>query len=102
MNNVNTSFWKQAGPNLNRDEFYRRRCQTAAEREAAINKILGITPQERIEVVPEKEAPEDPTMVAPCGPEGCPGCDASISEGCPNRDEGVPEGGSHVAYCTLL
>jgi hypothetical protein len=37
----------------------RRRCHTAAEREAAVDKILGLTPQERHETVPE-EAPPAP------------------------------------------
>jgi hypothetical protein len=46
-------FWKWAQENINRDEFCRRRCFTTAEREAAINKILGLTPQERGEIVPE-------------------------------------------------
>jgi hypothetical protein len=55
-------FWKWAEVNVNRDEFCRRRCYTAAEREAAIDKILGITPQERHEAVPEEAtpAPVDP------------------------------------------
>jgi hypothetical protein len=34
-------FWKWAEVNINRDEFCRRRCYTAAEREAAVDKILG-------------------------------------------------------------
>jgi hypothetical protein len=46
-------FWKWAEENINRDEFCRRRCFTAAEREAAIDKILGITPAERGETVPD-------------------------------------------------
>jgi hypothetical protein len=47
-------FWKWAEVNINRDEFCRRRCYTAEEREAAIDKILGLTPQERGETVPEQ------------------------------------------------
>jgi hypothetical protein len=39
-------FWKWAEENINRNEFCRRRCFTAAEREAEIDKILGITPCE--------------------------------------------------------
>jgi hypothetical protein len=40
-------FWKWAEENVNRDEFCRRRCFTPEEREAAIDKILGITPEQR-------------------------------------------------------
>jgi hypothetical protein len=40
-------FWKWAEENVNRDEFCRRRCFTEEEREAAIDKILGITPEQR-------------------------------------------------------
>jgi integrase len=66
------AFWKWAEENINRDEFCRRRCYTAAERQAAINKILGITPLERGEIVPEKPTPRhvDPSMT-----QGCQGCD---------------------------
>src|ERR1700733_10385689 len=46
-------FWKWADENINRDEFCRRRCFTAAEREAAMDKILGLTPEERGETVPQ-------------------------------------------------
>jgi hypothetical protein len=46
-------FWKWAEENINRNEFCRRRCFTAEEREAAIDKILGITPQERGEIAPQ-------------------------------------------------
>ena len=49
-------FWKWAEDNINRDEFCRRRCFTYEEREAAIDKILGITPEERHETVPEDQA----------------------------------------------
>ena len=38
-------FWKWADVNINRDEFCRRRCFTAEQREAAIDEILGITPE---------------------------------------------------------
>jgi NAD-specific glutamate dehydrogenase len=54
---LTAEFWKWAETNIHRDEFCRRRCYTAAEREAAINKILGITPQERGETVPEEAVP---------------------------------------------
>jgi hypothetical protein len=50
-------FWKWAEDNINRDEFCRRRCFTAEEREIAIDKILGITPEERHEVPPSGDAP---------------------------------------------
>jgi len=53
-------FWKWADENINRDEFCRRRCYTAEEREAAMDKILGLTPQERHET----PNPDPPT---PCG-----------------------------------
>jgi hypothetical protein len=46
-------FWKWADENINRDEFCRRRCFTAAEREAAMDKILGLTPEERGETIPQ-------------------------------------------------
>ena len=49
-------FWKWADENINRDEFCRRRCYTAEEREAAMDKILGLTPQERHETVPPDAA----------------------------------------------
>jgi hypothetical protein len=49
-------FWKWADENINRNEFCRRRCFTAEEREEAINKILGITPQERGETVDQDAA----------------------------------------------
>jgi hypothetical protein len=66
-------FWKWAEENINRDEFCRRRCFTTAEREAAINKILGITPAERGETVPEEADPRsepvqshlDPALIQP-------------------------------------
>ena len=35
-------FWNRAAENINRDEFRRQRC-TAAEREAAMDKFLGMT-----------------------------------------------------------
>jgi hypothetical protein len=50
-------FWKWAEENINRDEFCRRRCFTAAEREAEIDKILGITPTPS---EPEQAAAPDP------------------------------------------
>ena len=53
-------FWKWAEENVNRDEFCRRRCYTYAERDAAINKILGITPVDQSETVPEEPTP--PTL----------------------------------------
>jgi hypothetical protein len=59
-------FWKWAEENINRDEFCRRRCYTAAEREAAIDKILGITPADRGETVPEAAPPAScPCALAP-------------------------------------
>jgi hypothetical protein len=66
-------FWKWAEENINRDEFCRRRCYTPAEREAAINKILGLAPAEGGEPVPEKaETPStssqsglDPASIRP-------------------------------------
>jgi len=66
-------FWKWAEENINRDEFCRRRCYTYAERDAAINKILGITPVEQGDTVPENaEAPSascqsdlDPASIRP-------------------------------------
>ena len=50
-------FWKWAEENVNRDEFCRRRCYTYAERDAAINKILGITPVDQSETVPVEPTP---------------------------------------------
>jgi hypothetical protein len=50
-------FWEWAEKNINRDEFCRRRCFTYEEREAAMNKILGITPEERGEVPEPEPAP---------------------------------------------
>ena len=81
-------FWKWAEVNINRDEFCRRRCYTAEEREAAIDKILGLTPQERGETVPE-QAP--PPKVQPCVPEGCQNCHGCMTEGCRSFDQGVTE-----------
>jgi len=81
-------FWQWADENIHRDEFCRRRCFTAAEREAAIDKILGITPQERGETVPE-QAP--PPSVEPGVPEECRNCPRGMTEGCPNYDQGVTE-----------
>ena len=47
-----------ADENINRDEFCRRRCHTAQEREAAMDKILGLTPKERHET-------QDPDSLTP-------------------------------------
>ena len=70
------AFWKWAEENINRDEFCRRRCYTAAERQAAINKILGITPLERGEIVAEPAAPSQVhTGCQACVKQGCQGCD---------------------------
>jgi hypothetical protein len=81
-------FWKWADENIHRDEFCRRRCFTAAEKEAAIDKILGITPQDRHEIDPEEEpAPS----VEPGLPEECRNCPIRMTEGCPNYDQGVTE-----------
>jgi hypothetical protein len=58
---LEAEFWKWAEDNINRDEFCRRRCFTYEQREAAIDKILGITPAERHETVPPPdEAPSAP------------------------------------------
>jgi hypothetical protein len=57
MNTANTSVHGNEKENLNRDEFCRRPCCTAAEREAAIDKIPCITPQERGETVPRGGRP---------------------------------------------
>jgi hypothetical protein len=62
MINENTSVHGHEKENINRDEFCRRRCCTAAEREAAIDKIRGITPQERGETV---AGPPPPPNVDP-------------------------------------
>jgi hypothetical protein len=63
-------FWKWAEENIHRDEFCRRRCFTAEEREEAMDKILGLTPAERRETVPpDAAAPRpsglDPALVRP-------------------------------------
>jgi hypothetical protein len=59
---LEAEFWKWAEDNINRDEFCRRRCFTYEQREAAVDKILGITPQERHETVPpESSAPAGET-----------------------------------------
>jgi hypothetical protein len=58
-------FWQWAEENINRDEFCRRRCYTAQEREAAIDKILGLTPTERGETIPPTAGP--PAASAPSG-----------------------------------
>jgi hypothetical protein len=60
-------FWKWAEDNINRDEFCRRRCFTYEQREAAIDKILGITPEERHEVVPQKND-NPPTQAGAAAP----------------------------------
>jgi hypothetical protein len=52
---LEAEFWKWAEDNINRDEFCRRRCFTYEQREAAVDKILGITPAERHEVEPGNE-----------------------------------------------
>ena len=72
-----------------RDEFCRRRCYTAEERLAAINKILGITPQERGEVVPERK----PILchIDPGAMGGCRNCPVDMTGPCPNYDQGVTE-----------
>jgi hypothetical protein len=51
---LEAEFWKWAEENINRDEFCRRRCFTYEQREAACDRILGITPEERHETVPPK------------------------------------------------
>jgi hypothetical protein len=53
-------FWKWADENINRDEFCRRRCFTYEQREAACNRILGITPEERGEIVAPPAAASSP------------------------------------------
>jgi len=69
-------FWKWADENINRDEFCRRRCFTAEQRRAAINKILGISPIERRETAPENGAAAPAAEVCSCG---C--CSASVPSG---------------------
>jgi hypothetical protein len=62
-------FWQWAEKDINRDEFCRRRCYTAEEREAAIDKILGITPAERGETVhPDADAASVEAAPAQSGP----------------------------------
>jgi hypothetical protein len=75
-------FWKWAEDNINRDEFCRRRCFTYEQREAAIDKILGITPAERHEVEPGNE--DVPASQNDDIPTSQPG-DAP-----PNQDPGSP------------
>jgi hypothetical protein len=57
MHNENTSVHGNEKQNINRDEVCRRRCRTAAEREAAIDKILGLSTRERGQALPEKAPP---------------------------------------------
>ena len=89
-------FWKWADDNINRDEFCRRRCYTAAEREAAIRKILGIAPLEPRENDP-KEAPQPngSTGVSPCQ-ENETG-HAAVPQ--PSMDPGVPAECGHCQCC---
>jgi hypothetical protein len=65
-------FWKWAEDNINRDEFCRRRCFTYEQREAACDRILGITPEERHEIVPEPQTPEAPAEPDQSGPDQVP------------------------------
>jgi hypothetical protein len=63
---LEAEFWKWADDNINRDEFCRRRCFTYEQREAAVDRILGITPEERHETVPPPaEAPSTPDSSNP-------------------------------------
>ena len=88
MNDVNTIFWKWAEENINRDEFCRR-CFTAAEREAAMDKILGITPQERGETVP-------PEAAQPCVTDGTDGADRLDEMSGTGVTESEPDAASHA------
>jgi hypothetical protein len=67
MIKANTSMHGNEKENINRDEFCRHRCDTAAEREAAIDRIPSLTPQERGEPVPEEAPPPhlDPALTEP-------------------------------------
>jgi hypothetical protein len=89
MKTANTSIGGNEKKNIHRDEFCRRGCFTAAEREEAINKILGITPQERRETLPEAAPAPN---IAPGVPEECRNCPKDMTEGCRNSDQGVTEG----------
>ena len=86
------AFWKWAEENIHRDEFCRRRCYTAEEREAAINKILGITPAERGEIVPQPEVKPILCHTDPGAMGGCRICPVDMTGTCPNYDQGVTEG----------
>jgi hypothetical protein len=74
MNSVNTSVNGNEKESLNRGEFRRRRCCTAAQREAAMDKIPGLTPQERGETVPR--GPDASQTLT----QACPGCDPGLTE----------------------